>query len=239
MLKLLDEGIDGYPHRGTWDKSNQKEAAIYISMEARRLGYSSAKTMDMILGWNRKKNHPSIAKTMILTDVVCYVYEQNPPPELGCKGELVKKGYCLLNRGQQCQYWEQLTRRQKLPDKWDINDFDRFGWPEHLRKCYKNGELAIRTHEAIRISATERQLGQEDPIMIGFRSIRRMILRLYKDTDPSPMAISSAVHTLEDCGLIHIPERGTAGQFSRKSNAYQIIYPIPKVPQPLHSIDPT
>lgn len=112
VLRLLNEGVDGYPNRGKWNKSNQKEAAIYISMEARRLGYSSAKTMDMILEWNRKKNHPSVAKTKILTDVVSYIFEQNPPPERGCKGELVKKGYCLLNRGQQCQYWEQLTSRQ-------------------------------------------------------------------------------------------------------------------------------
>lgn len=230
ILKLLNEGVDGYPNRGKWDKSNQKEAAIYISMEARRLGDSMAKTMDLILEWNQEKNDPPLPKTKILTDVVSYVYEQNPPPQLGCKRQLVRKGYCLRERGGPCKYWEELTKRQKPPDKWEFNDFDRNGWPEYLRKCYKNGELLIRIYYAIRIFAADKLLSQKDPIMIGVRTIRKLIIQYWKDINPSLMSICSALHILEDCGLLVKLESGAPGDHSRRSNVYRIIYPIPRIP---------
>lgn len=229
IKNLYEQGIDGWPSRAKWNKSNQKDAAYLISMELRRLGKPLEEAIDLILQWNREKNDPPVPKDKILTDVVDLVFKQNPPWELGCKGILVDRGLCLREQGEHCKYWEKLTKRQKPPDQWDVNDFDRNGWPEYLRKCYKNGELLIRTYLAIRMFAAAKLLSQGDPIMVGIRTIRQWIVRYWKDFNPSLMGISSALHTLEDCGLLIKLESGTPGDHSRNANVYKIVYPIPKV----------
>ncbi|TFB11454.1 hypothetical protein E3V55_03560 [Candidatus Marinimicrobia bacterium MT.SAG.3] len=228
IKQYFDFGLHEEPLGGGWHHSRNKEIAMLIISEFKRLGHERSDVKQSIRAWNARCS-PAMPPREADRHLICLVdwIFDHFKGDYGCgdEGFLVQNSYCFRHE-RTCEYFSHFQRINSSNNfLYDPVEYDTKGWARFLQQKYSNGRLADEVYRKIRGANHKKQFSV---IYIGLQSIATQILNSTREfTILSPVQIRRAIHLLENENLISLVERGKRGLNSRKANGYRLNYPVP------------
>ena len=205
---------------------------MFLISDLKRIGFDKNKVKKMIREWNEQRNDPPMpakAADSHLYNLVDWVYDKFKY-EYGCgkDGELYTEGVCFIDK-RECPYYNELIRLNNDPYRSSGKIYNELGWTEYLSKEYRNGRLMDYVYKTIRNQCLIRD---SRVAYLGVHRIGNLIVDQTREiTKFHDMDIYRAVTNLINEGLVIKVETGKSGKNSRLSNGYEIVNPVPQLPE--------